>query len=207
MLLIIFIVFGFCFLIERIKPGWNLPNVPTWTIRVLGVNFVQLSIVVLAGTPGKNGVGHTAITLTKTGSNGESITQTLEFYPSGNKFEGPSKIVNNGNDMDFTIQMNFDLGANNEKFSSILNYISNPPKTYELMEINCTYFINEACKKGGIALPSAWSNIAGFMAPLNVARVMTPAGLAQSLRNLKNNGDNRIKTNPGKAPLGKGSCK
>ncbi|AZI24306.1 sterol desaturase family protein [Pedobacter sp. G11] len=49
MLVIIFIVFGFCFLLERIKPGWKLPNVSTWTIRVLGVNFIQLSIVVLAG--------------------------------------------------------------------------------------------------------------------------------------------------------------
>lgn len=49
MLIIIFIVFGFCFLLERIKPGWKLPNVSTWTIRVLGVNFIQLSIVVLAG--------------------------------------------------------------------------------------------------------------------------------------------------------------
>ncbi|WP_316828151.1 hypothetical protein [Pedobacter miscanthi] len=159
---------------------------------------------------GKNGVGHTAITLTKIGSNGESITQkTIVFYPAGNKFEGPSKIVDNAtNDpINFTIQMNFDLGANNEKFNSILNYISNPPKTYELMGINCTYFINEACKKGNIVLPSAWSNMAGFMDPLNLVRVMTPAGLAQSMRTLKNNGDNRIKTNPGKAPLGKGSCK
>lgn len=158
---------------------------------------------------GKNGVGHTAITLTKTGSNGESITQTIGFYPADNKFVGPSKIVDNAtNDpINFTIQMNFDLGVNGERFNSIINYISNPPKIYELMGMNCTYFINEACKKGGIALPSAWSNIAGFMDPLNVARVMTPAGLAQSLRNLKNNGDNRIKTNPGKAPLGKGSCK
>lgn len=158
---------------------------------------------------GKNGVGHTAITLTKTGSNGESITQTIGFYPADNKFVGPSKIVDNAtNDpISFTIQMNFDLGANSERFDSILNYISNPPKIYELMGMNCTYFINEACKKGGIVLPSAWSNIAGFMDPLNVARVMTPAGLAQSLRTLKNNGDNRVKTNPGKAPLGKGSCK
>jgi sterol desaturase/sphingolipid hydroxylase (fatty acid hydroxylase superfamily) len=48
-LLIIFIVFGFCFLIERLKPGWKLPEVPTWTIRVLAINFVQLGVVILAG--------------------------------------------------------------------------------------------------------------------------------------------------------------
>lgn len=158
---------------------------------------------------GKNGVGHTAITLTKIGSNGESITQTIGFYPAGNKFEGPSKIVDNASDdpISFTIQMNFDLGSNGDKFDLILAYISNPPKEYKLLGMNCTAFVFDACNRGGIILPSPWSNIAGFMDPLNVARAMTPAGLGQSMRSLKNNGDNRIKTNPGKAPLGKGSCK
>ena len=49
MLTIIFIVFACCFLIERLFPGWRLPEVPTWTIRVLAVNFVQLGVVLLAG--------------------------------------------------------------------------------------------------------------------------------------------------------------
>ncbi len=49
MLIIILITFACCFIIERIFPGWKLPEVPTWTIRVLAVNFLQLAIVVLAG--------------------------------------------------------------------------------------------------------------------------------------------------------------
>ena len=49
MLIIIFAAFIFCFIIEKIKPGWKLPEVPTWTIRVLAVNFIQLSIVTIAG--------------------------------------------------------------------------------------------------------------------------------------------------------------
>ncbi len=49
MLPIIIGVFALCFIIERLIPGWKLPDVPTWTIRVLAVNFVQLGIVVLAG--------------------------------------------------------------------------------------------------------------------------------------------------------------
>src|SRR5882757_4965022 len=49
MLIIILVVFAICFLIERIKPGWKLPEVSTWTIRVLAVNFVQLAIVTIAG--------------------------------------------------------------------------------------------------------------------------------------------------------------
>lgn len=49
MLIIIFSVFVFCFIIERINPGWKLPEVPTWSIRVIAINFVQLAIVTLAG--------------------------------------------------------------------------------------------------------------------------------------------------------------
>ncbi|MFP9114979.1 sterol desaturase family protein [Flavobacterium sp. RHBU_3] len=49
MLPIIFISFAVCFLIERMNLGWKLPHVPTWTIRVLGVNFIQLAVVLLAG--------------------------------------------------------------------------------------------------------------------------------------------------------------
>lgn len=49
MLAVIIVVFCFCFVIERLFPGWKLPEVPTWTIRVLAINFVQLLVVVIAG--------------------------------------------------------------------------------------------------------------------------------------------------------------
>jgi sterol desaturase/sphingolipid hydroxylase (fatty acid hydroxylase superfamily) len=49
MLVVIFCVFMFCFVLERLIPGWKLPEVPTWTIRVIAINFVQLVIVMLAG--------------------------------------------------------------------------------------------------------------------------------------------------------------
>ncbi len=49
MLPVIFAVFAACFLLERLIPGWRLPNVPTWTVRVLAINLVQLGVVVLAG--------------------------------------------------------------------------------------------------------------------------------------------------------------
>jgi sterol desaturase/sphingolipid hydroxylase (fatty acid hydroxylase superfamily) len=49
MLPIIFAVFACCFILERIIPGWKLPTVPTWTIRVLAINFIQLIVVVVAG--------------------------------------------------------------------------------------------------------------------------------------------------------------
>jgi sterol desaturase/sphingolipid hydroxylase (fatty acid hydroxylase superfamily) len=49
MLPLILTVFAFCFVIERVIPGWNLPRVRTWPLRVVAVNVVQLGIVVLAG--------------------------------------------------------------------------------------------------------------------------------------------------------------
>jgi hypothetical protein len=30
-------------------PGWQLPQVRTWPLRVIAVNFVQLTVVSLAG--------------------------------------------------------------------------------------------------------------------------------------------------------------
>lgn len=49
MLIIIFAVFVFCFALERFRPGWKLPAVRTWPLRVLLVNGVQLGVVLLAG--------------------------------------------------------------------------------------------------------------------------------------------------------------
>lgn len=49
MLVTIFIVFAICFVLERLKPGWRLPQVRTWPLRVLLVNAVQLGVVLLAG--------------------------------------------------------------------------------------------------------------------------------------------------------------
>jgi sterol desaturase/sphingolipid hydroxylase (fatty acid hydroxylase superfamily) len=45
----ILLVFVFCFLLERIVPGWRLPRVRTWPVRVLLINGVQLAVVLAAG--------------------------------------------------------------------------------------------------------------------------------------------------------------
>jgi sterol desaturase/sphingolipid hydroxylase (fatty acid hydroxylase superfamily) len=45
----ILLVFAFCFLLERIVPGWRLPRVRTWPVRVLLINGVQLAVVLAAG--------------------------------------------------------------------------------------------------------------------------------------------------------------
>jgi sterol desaturase/sphingolipid hydroxylase (fatty acid hydroxylase superfamily) len=49
MLSIVFAVFAACFILERMIPGWRLPAVRTWPLRVVLINAVQLGVVVLAG--------------------------------------------------------------------------------------------------------------------------------------------------------------
>ncbi|MEC5385015.1 sterol desaturase family protein [Uliginosibacterium sp. H3] len=49
MLTVIVAAFVFCFLLERVMPGWPLPKVRTWPTRVLLVNAIQLGVVLLAG--------------------------------------------------------------------------------------------------------------------------------------------------------------
>jgi sterol desaturase/sphingolipid hydroxylase (fatty acid hydroxylase superfamily) len=38
-----------CFVLERLRPGWALPPVRTWPVRVVTVNLFQLAVVLLAG--------------------------------------------------------------------------------------------------------------------------------------------------------------
>jgi hypothetical protein len=38
-----------CFALERLRPGWRLPAVPSWWPRVVGINLVQIAVVLVAG--------------------------------------------------------------------------------------------------------------------------------------------------------------
>ena len=49
MLPILLVLFAFCFALERATPGWPLPPVKTWPIRVLAINVIQILVVLLAG--------------------------------------------------------------------------------------------------------------------------------------------------------------
>lgn len=48
-LLVVLGVFVACFALERLRPGWALPRIRTWPIRVVAVNAMQLGVVILAG--------------------------------------------------------------------------------------------------------------------------------------------------------------
>jgi sterol desaturase/sphingolipid hydroxylase (fatty acid hydroxylase superfamily) len=49
MLGIIIVVFAGCFVLERVVPGWSMPAVRTWPLRVLLINGAQLGVLLLAG--------------------------------------------------------------------------------------------------------------------------------------------------------------
>lgn len=49
MIATILVAFLCCFVLEKIFPGWKLPSVRTWSLRVLLINGIQLCVVLLAG--------------------------------------------------------------------------------------------------------------------------------------------------------------
>jgi sterol desaturase/sphingolipid hydroxylase (fatty acid hydroxylase superfamily) len=49
MLGLILVIFAGCFTVERLFPGWRLPTVKTWPLRVVLINIVQVGVVMLAG--------------------------------------------------------------------------------------------------------------------------------------------------------------
>lgn len=159
-----------------------------------------------------NGVGHTAITLIKQGSNGLKVTQTVGFYPSSNPFSSPSKMVNNSDETDYTIRMVFDMGGNSTDFNKILNGIANPPSQYTLLGMNCTAFVSNVCSLGGLSTPSPITTV-GVTPPITMGAgpvfAMTPGGLGYSMRAAQTNGDSRISSGPTSTsnnPVSNGPC-
>ncbi len=153
---------------------------------------------------GPNSVGHVAIGLTK--SNGStSVTQVLGFYPDAtglSKLNAPSKIVNNGGDLNYDVSITYTVNAT--QFNQITNYISNPPLTYDLGTFNCTNFVYSACQAGSITLPDA-NSVTGFnAATMSLDYSMTPNGLGSSIENLK--GASNVNTTGGTTPNSKGPC-
>lgn len=152
---------------------------------------------------GPNSVGHAAIGLTKTNGS-QSITQVVGFYPDAtglDKMHAPSKVVNNGGDLEYNVSITYNVTADN--FQKISNYIASPPATYDLVNFNCTNFVYEACKNGNITLPDPYNSL-GPASPPGADLMMAPAGLGDSIENMK--GQSNVNTNGGITPNSKGSC-
>ncbi|NOW95861.1 hypothetical protein [Mucilaginibacter sp. SG564] len=151
---------------------------------------------------GPNSVGHTAIGMTK--SNGQnSVTQVFGFYPDAtglDKLHASSKIALN-NALDYNVSITYTVTADN--FNKIVNYVSNPPPTYDLVTFNCTSFAFYACQAGQISLPDP-TTVVGLLGPGIQPHAMTPAGLGEGLDNLQDAAN--LNKNGGITPLSKGPC-
>lgn len=183
---------------DFIKCFGNIPDAgATMTVTV----YVQEPLPGTSFPYGTNGVGHTAIGLTKTGTGG-SINQTLGFYPASasNALGGNSKLVDNGQVTKYNVSITYTVNADN--FNKIANYIANPP-TYDLYNFNCTNFAIAACQAAGIDLPNAQS-VVGLNGVGGLAYSATPAGLGSSLDNMK--GQSNVNTNGGTMPASHGAC-
>jgi len=151
---------------------------------------------------GPNSVGHVAIGLTKTNGS-SSVTQVLGFYPDAtglDKMHAPSKILVN-NSLDYNVSISYTVSSDN--FNKIMNYVANPPATYDLTDFNCTSFVYFACKTGNVTLPNPYTTV-GIPMPTGPTSAMTPAGLGQSISLQK--GKSNVNTNGGTTPNSKGPC-
>ncbi|WP_184550465.1 hypothetical protein [Mucilaginibacter sp. FT3.2] len=152
---------------------------------------------------GPNSVGHTAIGLTKINGS-QTVTQVVGFYPDAtglDKMHAPSKVVNNGGDLEYNVSITYTVSADN--FQKIRNYIADPPATYDLTSFNCTSFVYQACQSGNITLPDPYSTF-GPASPPGGPAVMAPAGIGDSISNMK--GQSNVNTNGGITPNSKGAC-
>lgn len=153
---------------------------------------------------GPNSVGHTAIGLTKS-SGTTSVTQVVGFYPNAtgySKLHAPSKIVDNGGDLNYNVSISYTVNAS--QFNQIINYIENPPGTYDLTNFNCTNFVASACQAGGITIPDAVGVVGLNGATMSLESAMTPAHLGSSIESMK--GQNNVNVYGGYTPNSKGPC-
>lgn len=153
---------------------------------------------------GPNSVGHVAIGLTKSNGNA-SVTQVVGFYPDAtglSKLNAPSKIVNNGGDLDYNVSISYTVSA--AQFGQIATYVSNPPSTYDITTFNCTNFVYDACQAGGITLPNPYSTSGFNTILMTYIYDMTPGSLGSSIENLK--GTSNVNTTGGTTPNSKGPC-
>jgi len=163
--------------------------------------YVQLPWPGTTFNYGPNSVGHTCIGLTKTNGT-TTITQTVGFYPDAtglSKMHAPSKLLDN-TALDYNQSIRYSVNA--AQFNNILNYIANPPATYDLTDFNCTNFVYVACQRGDITLPNPLDHIGSSDAD-GGKTAMTPAALGNSIDGLKNSNVNHA---GGKVPISKGPC-
>ncbi|TCC88639.1 hypothetical protein EZ428_18555 [Pedobacter frigiditerrae] len=178
-------------------------------VKTEGAAF-QVKVIVVEPLPGTtfnygpNSFGHVAIQLTKVNGT-QSVTQTIGFYGTGNGFDrmvSTSQIKNNG-DMEYNLDASFFTDA--ASFQKIIDFTASPKSGYHYMDYNCAAFVYEAGQVGGLAIPKPTIQV-GTAGPGGAGYAMTPAGMANALRQQKANGAKNIHEGGGQTPSSKGEC-
>lgn len=150
--------------------------------------------------------GHTFVTLTKTNSNGESITQVMGFYPVNSIYAGStlslaSMIVN---DQNHKYNASYTINVSSSQFQNALNQAINlSSNNYNLLSFNCTDFALGVFNAGGGSLnimPNIYT-LFYFNQP-----TFTPNSLYLKLQYLSNSGDSNAKIGISNAASSHGPC-
>ncbi|MBW4362443.1 hypothetical protein [Flavobacterium taihuense] len=149
---------------------------------------------------GANSVGHAFIGIEQNG-----IVRQLGFYPIqssnsalvavGKTYD--SEIRGNNN---YLYHVSISKNINSSELNSIINYIENYPKTYNVNSYACTDFAINVGNIGGMSLKS--TTVSSF-----TYSGRSPGKLGQEIRSMNSTSVLSINKSSNKSPQSKGNCK
>jgi hypothetical protein len=141
-------------------------------------------------------IGHTFIGITQ-----NDVTRNVGFYPespNASLLSSQTSQIHDNSTSTYDVSITIDISATQLK--SIVSYIENYPKSYDLNKFNCTDFGIQVMSLGGLALPKtegSWGILFKGHNPNDLGEDMRKLSLPQgATRDLKT----------GKAPVKTGSC-
>ncbi|MRX39065.1 hypothetical protein GJU43_07240 [Flavobacterium sp. LC2016-23] len=148
---------------------------------------------------GANSVGHTFI-----GIQQGTIQRLIGFYPDSPNASLISSQKSELHDNSNTLyHVSISIGIDADKLSSIINYINDYSKTYDLNNYNCSDFAIGAAEKGGLKLPKTTGS---YNAVIVNFKGRNPGDLGQDIRNMNIPGGVTKSVIKGNAPKKKGGC-
>lgn len=148
---------------------------------------------------GENSVGHTFI-----GIQQGTIQRIIGFYPDSPNASLISSQKSELHDNSNTLyHVSISIGIDANKLSSVINYINDYSKTYDLNNYNCSDFAIGAAEKAGLRLPKTTGS---YNAVIVNFKGRNPGDLGQDIRDMNTPGGATKSVTKGNAPKKKGGC-
>lgn len=148
---------------------------------------------------GENSVGHSFI-----GIQQGTIQRIIGFYPDSPNASLISSQKSELHDNSNTLyHVSISIGIDAGKLSSVINYINDYSKTYDLNNYNCSDFAIGAAERGGLKLPKTTGS---YNAVIVNFKGRNPGDLGQDIRNMNIPGGATKSVTKGNAPKKKGGC-